>query len=394
MRIPKHFFYLLLACLVGVFLTACDMSEQHIDFESGSSLTISGPSELIVPNYDSTGTAEYMVQAFTVEKEYNWSVEGGASLQGTRRDGEVAIAASSDPGVAYDISVTTTVDGEEYSGVVSGDTTRYPTIGEQTQRYNNLSTFGTGLSDAGLTAPMMTNQAFADGWTAFVPSNDAFLEAFDADDSGGFNDGELPVAGVFEKVLQYHVVTDSLTAGDISGQSPSTWHHADETLSLSSGDPVTVGATNVTANVDIADIATGQGVVHKIDEVLLPAGIVSFNEQTAIRGGATDTVVVEGAYMEDGGFMVVHDSTSLADDGGLLSVVGNSDFLEAGFHGTIKVALDNELTQDTTLTAMPHRDTDGDETYDFEDTGGVQDGPYTRGSTSDAVIEHARVLEP
>jgi hypothetical protein len=102
-----------------------------------------------------------------------------------------------------------------------------------------------------------------------------------------------------------------------------------------------------------------------------PPAAVTFTEQTT--GGGS--VFVDSVRMDDGGFVTMHDD-SLLDGDALGSVVGVSEYLGPGSYEDVVVSLDSELTSDQTLIAMPHRDTDGDETYDFVDTDGSDDGPY------------------
>ncbi|MFC7250975.1 BGTF surface domain-containing protein [Halomicroarcula sp. GCM10025324] len=91
------------------------------------------------------------------------------------------------------------------------------------------------------------------------------------------------------------------------------------------------------------------------------------------------TVVVDSAQLSDGGFIAIHEGSATGD------VIGASDYLEAGSHSDIEVTLDTPQDGDFTAVAMPHMDTDGDETYDFPDN----DGPYTDNGT--AVTDSASV---
>ncbi|MFC6722200.1 DUF7282 domain-containing protein [Halovenus amylolytica] len=91
---------------------------------------------------------------------------------------------------------------------------------------------------------------------------------------------------------------------------------------------------------------------------------------------AGQSVTVDFVRMADGGFVTIHDS-SLLDGETIPSVVGVSDYLEAGTNEDIEIQLDEELTEDDTLIAMPHRDSNDNETYDFVETEGQEDGPYT-----------------
>jgi PKD repeat protein len=97
------------------------------------------------------------------------------------------------------------------------------------------------------------------------------------------------------------------------------------------------------------------------------------------------TVVVESVTMSEGGFVAIHDD-SLFDGDALGSVVGVSEYLGPGTHENVEVTLfdvpgatfgdDSLPAGEQTLIAMPHFDSDGDETYDFVATGGDDDGPY------------------
>lgn len=111
---------------------------------------------------------------------------------------------------------------------------------------------------------------------------------------------------------------------------------------------------------------------------------VSFEEQ-AIDG---QSVVVDEVTLPNGGFVIIHDS-KLADGDVLGSVVGSSAYLESGTHQDVEVPLDEPVEDDEELTAMPHFDTNGDEEYDFVDTGGQEDGPYVFERV--AVTDSARV---
>jgi plastocyanin len=115
-----------------------------------------------------------------------------------------------------------------------------------------------------------------------------------------------------------------------------------------------------------------------------PAASVTFSEQT------TDgtTVTVDSVRVDDGGFVTMHDST-LLDGDALGSVVGVSEYLEPGSAEGVSVELDEQLAEDQTLIAMPHRDTNGNERYEFVESNGSQDGPYT--ADGSAVIDDAEV---
>jgi len=129
------------------------------------------------------------------------------------------------------------------------------------------------------------------------------------------------------------------------------------------------------------------------DETGTPTATVSFADQQ------TDgtTVVVESVNVSEGGFVAIHDS-SLFDGAVLESVIGVSEYLEPGLHENVTITLydvpgaafdESELTDDETLVAMPHLDTNASETYDFVETAGAEDGPYV--ANESAVIDTANV---
>lgn len=106
---------MVLAFVLAVSLSACDMSSQNIEYTSGSNLTVSGPESLALPDTVSSVTGEYYVRAFTINQDYSWSVSGSAEIIEVRRQGEFVDVEFSETG-SFDVTVTTTIDGEEYSG--------------------------------------------------------------------------------------------------------------------------------------------------------------------------------------------------------------------------------------------------------------------------------------
>ncbi|WP_191965429.1 MULTISPECIES: hypothetical protein [Haloferax] len=92
---------------------------------------------------------------------------------------------------------------------------------------------------------------------------------------------------------------------------------------------------------------------------------VQFNDQST----AGVAVLVASATLSEGGFIVIHDESG--------AVIGASGYLSAGEQEDIAVTLDEPLTENATLTAMPHFDSNGNEQFDFVSSEGADDGPYT-----------------
>lgn len=106
----------------------------------------------------------------------------------------------------------------------------------------------------------------------------------------------------------------------------------------------------------------------------------------AFENQATDgmSVTVDSTNLPEGGYVAIHDA-SLLEGNVLESVVGVSDYLEAGSHEHVEVTLfdvegadfqTSQLEGSQPLIAMPHQETNGNETYEFVASGGEQDGPY------------------
>ncbi|XGI84730.1 GLUG motif-containing protein (plasmid) [Halorutilales archaeon Cl-col2-1] len=105
---------------------------------------------------------------------------------------------------------------------------------------------------------------------------------------------------------------------------------------------------------------------------------ITFNDQESFGS----TVTVESVTMSDGGFVAMHRDNASG------TVIGNSDYIESGSDSDVEITLDSTLDEDTTVVAMPHQDTDGDEQFEFE-SGFSVDEPYTENGT--AVTDSAAI---
>ena len=181
------------------------------------------------------------------------------------------------------------------------------------------------------------------------------------------------------QILQYHAIAGEVASGDLSdGQTAATLlGDLEVTFGVSDG-TVTV---NESATVVRPDVPVTNGALHRLDGVLLPpVGLTDFTDRelSSTDTQAGDTLVVDGSsFPEGGGFIVLHDQDELQNQGAIASIVGVSEYLEPGIHNEVEVALDEDISSTATIGAMPHADTDGDQTYDFQSSGGATDGPYT-----------------
>ncbi|MBX0287649.1 hypothetical protein EGH22_15045 [Halomicroarcula sp. F28] len=109
------------------------------------------------------------------------------------------------------------------------------------------------------------------------------------------------------------------------------------------------------------------------------------------------SVTVQNVTVPEDGYVAIHND-SLLDGDAVGSVVGVSEYLEAGSYDNLTVELfdvpgtdfnESELTENETLIAMPHEETSGNETYDFISSNGTEDGPFT--DDGEAVTDDANV---
>lgn len=115
-----------------------------------------------------------------------------------------------------------------------------------------------------------------------------------------------------------------------------------------------------------------------------PTASVTFEDQTTDGS----SVSVASVSMSEGGFVAIHDSRLLEGDA-IGSVIGVSSYFEAGTNEDLTVELDEAPDDGETLIAMPHLDTNGNQTYDFVTSEGEADGPYTE--EGGAVTDQATV---
>ncbi|WP_225334883.1 DUF7282 domain-containing protein [Halomicrobium urmianum] len=105
--------------------------------------------------------------------------------------------------------------------------------------------------------------------------------------------------------------------------------------------------------------------------VTVPNATVAFADQTS-NGSAA---VVRSANLSEGGFLTLWNAPPGAADA-TESVIGTSAYLQPGEYENVTVPLSENLTENATLYAVAHRDTDDDEQADFVATAGEVDQPY------------------
>jgi transforming growth factor-beta-induced protein len=167
------------------------------------------------------------------------------------------------------------------------------TVAEIAQSDDNFSELVSALESAGLVSTLQGEGPF----TVFAPTNDAFgnLDI----DVGNLSTEQLT------EILSYHVVGQRATTADINGQLMfSALAGGELFISTASGDVVLNGSATVTD----ADILASNGVIHAIDQVLLPdsylnvVGLVSkrYNlqslEDAVVDAGLASTLQGDGPF--------------------------------------------------------------------------------------------------
>lgn len=129
-------------------------------------------------------------------------------------------------------------------------------IVETAQSNDDLSILAGAIGDAGLVGTLESDGPF----TVFAPTNAAFNELPDGVLSS-LSEQELA------QILTFHVVEGEILSGSLQASQDVETVQGEELLVTSEGGTVTVNGSSVVAS---ADIEASNGVIHVVDEVLLP----------------------------------------------------------------------------------------------------------------------------
>ncbi len=133
----------------------------------------------------------------------------------------------------------------------------------------NFSTLVAALTNENLSADFVSILSGDGPFTIFAPTNDAFTALLNSNMDWNTLD-DIPTA-TLEAVLSYHVIAGSnVTSSEITdGATPMTYQGTSITLNTTDGVTVTDGQSRVSAVVQ-ADVQSSNGVIHAIDQVLIP----------------------------------------------------------------------------------------------------------------------------
>ncbi|THE65473.1 hypothetical protein D8Y22_08835 [Salinadaptatus halalkaliphilus] len=87
-----------------------------------------------------------------------------------------------------------------------------------------------------------------------------------------------------------------------------------------------------------------------------------------------ETVIVGSVELSAGGFVAIYDGVAADVDPD--DVTGVSDYLEAGEYDDLEITLEDALEESQPVVAVVHHDTTEDQTFQYVESGGVEDEPY------------------
>jgi uncharacterized surface protein with fasciclin (FAS1) repeats len=165
----------------------------------------------------------------------------------------VALAACGQPQPAPE---TTMAPAAAESAAATADATTIVSAAAADPRFTTLVS---AVSAAGLAETLSGEGPF----TVFAPTNEAFAAINDQVQALLANTDKAPLTGV----LTYHVVPGRIMAADLAGVATTPATVQGGTLAVTAGpNGPQIGGANVVQ----ADIVVGNGVIHVIDQVLLP----------------------------------------------------------------------------------------------------------------------------
>ena len=404
---------LLILAAVSIAVTGCDQSTQTAEPGTANRYIISAKTSTVgdAGDVDIQGstqvvtapdTVSYAVQGFTTNKDYNWTVNDGDVPVETRsnssyvweaRKGEFVtlVFTQEDPMTNVDSETPTTntlrvnspdddINAEEIT-----ITTEVPPFDEQVGRIGNLGG-SQGYSEAvGLVSTAGVDAVLQNGdpYTLLAPTN-AAVRAIPTLPTQATDPDEPATSSVLGDLLKYHAIPSDISSGEISDGQTAQTLFGDQTVEFSTGDGVSINDGQ--ASVSKPDFPATNGAIHGIDGVLLPStASVDFTNRTvnSLSAGGMDSdpdsITVDGSFVpEGGGFIVLHDSTELQNQGAIQSIVGVSEYIGSNsIANGVKIAVDEAVNDTTTIGAMPHKDTNDNQEYDFETSAGTEDTPYT-----------------
>ncbi len=223
-----------------------------------------------------------------------------------------------------------------------------------------FNTLVTAVTEAGLVETLSGDGPF----TVFAPTDDAFAALPE-----GTLDGLLADTDALSAVLTYHVVPGKVLAADVVGLSSATSVQGEDiAIEVVDGSVVLNGYATVTTT----DIEASNGVVHVIDQVILPPSLSEAEAEEPMLPSLVETAVADGRFTT---LLAALDAAGLADSlnsgalGKLTVFAPTDEAFDALPEGTLEglladpEALAGVLTYHVTLGEVLAADVVGLESY-------------------------------
>jgi len=246
------------------------------DLNGDGPFTVFAPVDAAFGNIDA---GELTADSDLLSKVLTYHVVAGSAIEaGDISDGQTAeslqggdLSFSVDGGTVRVNGIpVTTADIQTSNGVVhliDGVLLEATTVTERAILTPTFSTLADLVVQAGLDDDLNGSGPF----TVLAPTNQAFLDALDANDNGQIDGNEVPSQPQLESILTYHVIAgQAVESSAISdGQSVETLEGSDVTFGVSGG-TITVNPSAENATVAAPDVQVSNGIIHGIDTVLTP----------------------------------------------------------------------------------------------------------------------------
>jgi PGF-CTERM protein len=245
--------------------------------------------------------------------------------------------------------------------------------------------------DLEVSSPSEINDVSIDGVVAAAPSANVSISNQSGNGQTVMVDSVTMSEGGFVTIHDSTLVSDGDAIGSVRGTSEYLENGTTENVTVSLDAPLNESGTVIamphldTNGNEVYDFVTSEG-AEDSPYTTAAGEIVTDSANYTVEDGEIATVSIEAqegdgssvtvasAFLPNGGFVTIHDSTVSDDPIG--SVRGTSEYLEPGTSEDITVALDDPFTESQVAIAMPHRDTNGNQTYDFVTSEGEEDAPY------------------
>jgi transforming growth factor-beta-induced protein len=222
-------------------------------------------------------------------------------------------------------------------------------IVETAKANGSLSTLVTALTTANLVDTLKGTGPF----TVFAPTD----AAFNALPSGLLNE-LLANSTALTQVLTFHVVSGKLTGHDLAGLTSVTSLQGESLPVTTAGGVTNIGRAKITQT----DITCSNGVIHVIDAVLIPNGIMNIVQALKFYGFSTLVTAIQTAdltsTMEGTGpftvFAPTNEAFSALPAGTLDSLLANKTALAmvVTYHVVSGKLMASDLMAQTTLTTL------------------------------------------